>query len=144
MNTLLPVFLFLSVFLCSLTGAEQEPEGRGPDAEILAKLQEIVQIRERLLKEQLMIAEMGKGSAFDLIEAKIQLSEAHIAVAEEQDDRNLLIGELKNIVKFHKQRLARESALLQEVDRKTSEELYDFQVALLKAELRLLRAEKDS
>lgn len=112
--------------------------GGSPDREIVSRLEEIVALEERAVKEQQFLAELGENDAIDQVNAEIALSEAVIRLAEEQNDREKVSRELEAIVSRTKSILAREEALAEE-DRARETDLNNVRVALLEAEIRLRR-----
>jgi hypothetical protein len=65
-----------------------------PDPAIIAKLQEIVELRQQLLKGHQLKAQAGKAE-FDGV-AEIALAEARIQLARERGQADLVIAELRN------------------------------------------------
>jgi len=112
-----------------------------PNPEIIAKLQEIVKLRERQMETQQLLMELKKGESKDLAAAKVALAAARIEVAKEQGQAEEVEKELRKIIKAWKSCVAREEALAEE-DRKTLTELGELRVALLEAEIRLLQNSK--
>lgn len=116
----------------------RRPGSAGSDPAIIAKLSEVVAIRERLAKSFEIQLAAGRASADGL--AEIELAEARISLAEEQGQPDSLIEQFKGLVAAHERRvknlaiLAKDRTPLAEVDRARA--------ALLEAQVRLLRAQK--
>lgn len=135
--------ILVTVLLIGFSYAQQkDTSSRKPDSKIVSKLEEIVELRQRQLKTELLLAELGRGEIDNLITTLVDLSEARIAVLEEQGKPKMVIAELQKMVKTLQMRLKREELLVEE-ERRTSDELSKIRVAVLKAEVRLLRAEKN-
>ena len=73
-----------------------QPSQRAPDPAIIAKLQEIVELRQQLLKGHQLKAQVGKAE-FDGV-AEFALAEARIQLARERGQADLVIAELRNLV----------------------------------------------
>lgn len=110
----------------------------GSDPAIIAKLSEIVAIRERVAKNYEMLLAAGRASADGLTE--IELAEARISLAEEQGQPDSLIEQFKGLVAAHERRVKRLTGLLK--DRGLPGDVDRARAALLEAEVRLLRAQK--
>ena len=114
------------------------PEPNEPDARIVAKLSEIVSIRERLAKSYEEMIKAGRASVDGL--AEVELAEARIALARERGQREAVITELQGLVAAHERRAQRMHGLAK--DRLPSGEVERTQAALLEAQVRLLREQK--
>ncbi len=143
MRTKLSVIpLALALTLVVIAQQQNEPvrqvaPTRG-QAAIIAKLSEIVRIRERLAQSYLDL--LGAGRApFDGT-AEIELAEARIELARERGQPDAVITELKDLVAAHQRRVVRLKAVA--VDRGIQADVDRAQAALLEAEVRLLRAQK--
>jgi len=109
-----------------------------PDARILAKLSEIVAIRERLARNHEEMLAAGRASSDSLVE--IELAEARIELARERGQRDAIISELQGLVAAHERRTKKISSFPK--DRFPPAEIDRAQAALLEAQVRLLRAQK--
>lgn len=131
-----------ALFLLSLIGVgcspQATPNAAAPDPEIVSKLEEIIALEERAVKEQQLLAELGTNDAIDQLHAEIALSEARIRLAEEQNDRATITRELEAIVSQTKSILDRAQALTEE-GRRSDSDRKDVRIALLEAEIRLRR-----
>ena len=127
-------------FILAFVVFAQPPTGSParPDPAIIAKLSEIVSIRERLAKTHEQMVEAGRASATSLEE--VDLAEARIALAREGGQPEVIVRELKGLVAAHERRTKRLSAL--PADRVPGGEVDRAQAALLEAQVRLLRAQK--
>ena len=114
---------------------------KNPNPEIVSKLETIIQVRERQLKEQEILMDLGRGDSIDLGDAVTVLSEAKIALATELNQPEKVIADLQKIVKIRKEILKREE-LLAEEDRETMTELGDRRISVLEADVQLLRAKQ--
>lgn len=114
-----------------------ESHGHEPDPLIVAKLQEIVELREYEYRVLQLERELGQG-AMDGV-AEMALANARIALARELGQADLVVVELGKIVKELEKTLARENALAEE-DRLDQSRLAGLRVALLEAEVRWRRA----
>lgn len=131
--------ILILMIAVSVVSRGQEAE---PVAGVLEKLEEIVAIQERAHREQLLLMELGKGDSRDFIASAGNLSEAKIALARERGDQSAEIEELEKLVKGFKELVAIEESLLNE-QRTLETSVAEARVALLKAEIRLLRARQD-
>ena len=135
----------ISIALVSLVTfvllAQQQSSSPGsaqPGPRILAKLSEIVSIRERLARNYEQMFEAGRAPAGGL--AEIELAEARVELARERGKAEALITELQGLVTVHERRMKMLSALAK--DRVPSDDVDRAQAALLEAQVRLLRAQK--
>ena len=144
MNTKLITIALASACTFALVAQQQRsspvrPGGAvEPDARIVSKLSEIVNIRERLLKNHEQMLGAGRAPAHALVE--VELAEARVELAREQGKREAIIFELQGLVAAHERRTKRMSSLAS--DRVSSESVDRAQAALLEAQVRLLRAQK--
>ncbi len=107
-------------------------------SKIIAKLSEIVAIRERLFQSYELL--LGAGRAPVDGSAAIDLAEARIELARERGHKEDVIGALKDLVAAQERRLKSLQDLLK--DRFAPADLEKVKVALLEAEVRLLREQK--
>ena len=115
----------------------QAPAGK-PNPGIIAKLQEIVAIRERLFSSEENQIKAGRAPADGT--AEIDLVEARLRLAREEQKPDAVMAELRNLVAAQERRFERVEALTR--DRLPLGELEKIRVALLEAEIRLLREAK--
>lgn len=137
-------FAALAVFFTFSLVAEQQPQAPEPDARVIAKLAEIVQIREQLVDYNQALYKAGRASAEDVAGmelAEIELAEARVDLARERGQREPLIEALQGLVAAHERRTERAKnrknvARASEIDVKQAE------AALLQAQVRLIREQK--
>ena len=129
-----------SVFTVVLIAAQPRgSSGTGePDARIVAKLSEIVSIRERLARSYEEAVAAGRAQVDGLPE--IELAEARIELARERGQSGAVVTELQKLVAVHERRMSRIANFSK--DRMASGEMERAQAALLEAQVRLLRAQK--
>src|SRR6185436_19747975 len=102
MKTKLTIIVVTSVFAFILAAQQQRssplrPAGSvEPDARIVAKLSEIVGIRERLAKNYEEMLGAGRASTDSL--AEVELGEARVDLARERGQRDAIITELQGLV----------------------------------------------
>lgn len=116
----------------------QQPPPAGPDPKIIAKLSEIVAIRERLFQSYEL--NLGAGRVPVDGSAAIDLAEARIDLARERGRGDEVVGALKALVSAQERLLKTTQALAK--DRLPLADLERVKVCVLQAEVRLLRAEK--
>jgi hypothetical protein len=109
-----------------------------PDARIVSKLTEIVGIRERAAKNYDQMLAAGRASRDGL--AEVELAEARVDLAREQGQSAAVITELQGLVAAHERRTKWMAGVAR--DRIAPEVIDRAQVALLEAQVRLLRAQK--
>ena len=107
---------------------------RAPDPAIVAKLQEIVEVRQQLLKVHQL--KLEKGLAEDDGVAEIALAEARIQLARERGQADVEIAELRNMVTTHERRLEVAKARAG-LGVEPAEGIDRVRVALLEAQVRL-------
>lgn len=117
--------------------AQQAPPA-GLDLKIIAKLSEIVAIRERFFQSYQLNLEAGRAPIDGT--AALDLAEARIDLARERGRRDEVIQALKELVRAQERLFTTAQALAQ--DRLTQGDLERVRASVLQAEVRLLRAEK--
>lgn len=143
MKTKLTIAVFALFFTFSLV-AEQQIKAPEPDAKIIAKLTEIVQIREQLVDYNQALYNAGRASAEDVAgmeSAEVELAEARVDLARERGPRELLIEALQGLVAAHERRVER-AKNRKNVARASEIDVKQAQAALLQAQIRLLREQK--
>lgn len=134
--------------LFSFTLLAQEPSKTSgatePDAKVLTKLTEIVQIREQLVEIEQALHQSGRassenGSGVEL--AEVELAEAKVDLAREKGQRDALIAALQDLVVANERRVEW-AKRMKELARVSDVEIKRAQAELLKAQVRLLRAQK--
>ncbi len=126
---------------CALTLALLAQQ-RGPrprqDQGVVSKLTEVVSIRERIAKNHELLVAAGRAPADDL--AEVELAEARSALAQELGRPDALIAELKALVSAHERRT---KWLMDRLgDRGSHDDADRARIALLEAQVRLLRAQQ--
>ena len=129
------IFTFVLVAQQQLTSPVHPP---APDARIVSKLSEIVGIRERAAKNYQEMLKAGRASHNGL--AEMELAEARVDLAREHGQTAAVIAELQGLVAAHERRTKWMAGLA--TDRIAPAEIDRAQVALLEAQVRLLRAQK--
>lgn len=115
---------------------ESAPGGADNRKEIVAKLGEIVKLRERLVENYGRMLKAGRSPLDNTPE--IELAEARLALANEEGNRAESLGQLKAIVAANKARVEHLKGPAR--DRVGANEMERAEVALLEAQVRLLRA----
>lgn len=131
--------------LFPFTVLAQEPsKASGPDQKIIGKLAEIVKVRKRIVEHYQALYGAGQAS-LDVVgewrSAEVELIEARIDLAREQGGHDAVVNELKALVTACEQ-LVERAQKLHDAARGNSVEVERAQVALLKAQVRLLREQK--
>lgn len=127
--------------------AEEPPKTSGatePDAKIIAKLTEIVQLREQLVEIEQALHASGRavaenGSGVEV--AQVELAEARVDLAREKGQRDALIAALQDLVAANERRVEW-AKRMKDLARVSDVEVKRSQAALLKAQVRLLRVKK--
>ena len=101
--------------------------------------QEIIKLRQRDLAEQSRLLEYGRGDISRLMKSKMKLSETRIQLLQLQGNNDLVVKELENIVQLYTE--VREQ-IKREIDKgqKAPGLLYEIEIALLEAKIRLAKA----
>ncbi len=130
---------------CSAMAQQQEKAGGAtvPDAGIVAKLTEIVRIREALVEIEQALYKAGRsaGEGGQVELAEIELAEARVELAREKGQKELIITELQGLVAAC-ERWVEWAKNMKKQARASEVEIQKAQVALLKAQVRLLREQK--
>jgi hypothetical protein len=119
----------------------QSLQRASPDPAIVEKLREIVTIRQRLVESNNRAVQNGVGQTDSRYE--VALGEARLRLARELGERNDEIAALKDILKVQQGRLE-EAKKKAAAGGLPAEEVDKIRVAVLEAEVSLLRAEKNS
>jgi hypothetical protein len=115
-----------------------QPEAAKADPAIVAKLSEIVTIRERAFANYEVLLAAGRAPFEG--SAAIDLAEARIELARERGQNDAIVTALKELVVAHERRLKRAQDAMK--DRLPPGEVDKAKAALLEAEVRLLRAQR--
>ncbi len=114
---------------------------RAPDPAIIAKLQEIVEVRQQLLKVHQIKFEHGRAE--DDGAAEIALAEARIQLARERKEPDQVIAQMRDIVTTH-EKLLKIAQAKARVGAAPPEEVDRLRIALLEAQLRLQREQQEA
>jgi hypothetical protein len=139
--------VIMAVFvLAGNAGMSQTPPrkvaaGVTPDPAIVEKLREIVGIRQSMAEANERAVQQGKGVTDGRYE--IALGEARLQLARELGQRNEEVAALKDILRVQQYRL-QEAQKKAAVGTASPTEVDTIRVAVLEAEVRLLRAERNS
>ena len=135
----------LIALACALTLVAQQAgsptkriEATRSGSEIIAKLQEIVAIRERQFKNFEELLRAGRAGFDD--SAEIDLAEARVRLAQERHQPDAVVAELRDLIAVHQRRLKRVQAVAN--DRERAGGIDTIKVGLLEAEIRLLKEQK--
>jgi hypothetical protein len=138
------VVVLCSIFLVSLTSSQPVKEELTLDSpeineDLVEMYQKIIKLRERDLAERLRLLEYGRGEYLGFTKAKLRLSETRIELAEFQGKHEIVLKELRNIVRFYSE--AREQ-IQREIDKgqRPLNAFYEAEIALLEAKIRLAKA----
>ena len=137
----------IAVLLSSTLLAEESskvPGSAEPDAKVLTKLTEIVQIREHLVEIEQALFNSGRASAENgsgVEVAQVELAEARVDLAREKGQRDDLIAALQGLVAANERRVDW-AKRMKDLARVSDVEIKRAQAELLKAQVRLLRAQK--
>ncbi|WP_395753487.1 hypothetical protein [Prosthecobacter sp.] len=138
----------LAVFVACSAMAQQQEKVAGatatePDAGIVAKLTEIVRIREAVVEIEQALYKSGRsaGEGGQVEMAEIELAEARVELAHEKGQKALVVTELQGLVAACERRVEW-AKNMKKLARASEVEIQKAQVALLKAQVRLLREQK--
>ncbi|MBN8417988.1 MAG: hypothetical protein J0L73_03655 [Verrucomicrobia bacterium] len=137
MKTKLITTAVIALFSSSLLAQE-------PDAKIIAKLTEIVQIREQLVEIEQALHTSGRdaaGNGSEVEVAQVELAEARVDLAREKGQRDALIAALQDLVAANERRVEW-AKRMKDLARVSDVEIKRAQAELLKAQVRLLHEQK--
>jgi hypothetical protein len=133
------------VVVVSLVAAQQQTrnEGQQPDygtgdTAIAAKLEQLVNIRQKIFKHYESLIEAGRAP--EDASAAIELAEARIQLALERGRREEILKEIAGLVAVHEKRLS--SVQSRAADRVAPDEVDRAKASLIEAEVRLLKARR--
>lgn len=143
MKTRLVTAALATMLAFTLVAQQQtKPAGAGePEEQIIAKLGQIVQAREQLVEIHRALQQSGRKSEADgtgLALAEIELAEARLTLARERRQPEAVTAGLKELVAAHERRVE-QAKELKKLARASDVEIGQAQVALLEAQVRLLR-----
>lgn len=107
--------------------------------DIIEMYQDIIKLRQKVLAENVKLSEYGRVTAVEFVDAKVQVSKARIQLAKFEGQQNVVIVELRNIVKLYTET---KEALEKEVKTGQRSNVYvdEMEIRLLEAKIRLARA----
>ncbi len=107
--------------------------------DIIEMYQDIIKLRQKVLAENVKLSEYGRGSVVEFVDAKVKVSEARIQLARFEGQQDVVIGELRNIVKLYTEvKEALEKEL--KAGQRSKKNVYEIGIRLLEAKIRLARA----
>ncbi|MBI2950059.1 MAG: hypothetical protein HYY23_20695 [Verrucomicrobia bacterium] len=142
-----PIFVAIvgvafSVFLVAqqqTSGQEKRAAGAEPNRAVIEKLEQIVAIREGQLQSYEVQLQAGRATVIDG-SPETELADARIRLAREKNQEAAVVTELRNLVATLERRMKKVEVLAR--DRLAPGDIDRFKLALLEAEIRLLRAQK--
>ena len=114
-------------------------DGTSSDSAVVDKLREIVTIRQNLAEGNERAVRNGRGDTDGRYE--LALAEARLQLARELGQRNEQVGALKDALKVQQRRLE-EAKKRAEVGAASPDDVDTIRVAVLEAEVKLLRASR--
>jgi hypothetical protein len=138
------VVILCLIFLVSLTSSQpvknksalDSPQANG---DVVGMYREIIRLREQALSDELKLLEYGRSSFLGITKAKMKISETRIELAEFQGKNDIVVEELRNVVRFYSEAIKQ---LKMEVEKgqRTPNDFYEAEIALLEAKIRLAKA----
>jgi len=135
------------VWMTALTGcvsSQSVPEAPVTDnaqanEDIIEMYQDIIKLRQKVLADNVKLSEYGRGSGVEFVDAKVKVSEARIQLARFEGQQDVVIVELRNIVKLYTEL---KEALEVEIKAGQRSNVYvdEMEIRLLEAKIRLVRA----
>ncbi|MEM1442550.1 MAG: hypothetical protein AAGF67_09420 [Verrucomicrobiota bacterium] len=111
-----------------------------PNPEIVSRLEQILEIRKQELQEELLKDRLGRSDHEDMASFQIAVAEAKMMLNLELEEFDEAVNRLKEIVEIHRTLIDRLEAL-SESDMVTQASIASHRIALLEAEIKLLRIE---
>jgi outer membrane protein TolC len=107
--------------------------------DIIEMYQDLIKLRQKVLAENVKLYDYGRGNVVEFVDAKVKVSEARIQLARFEGQQDVVIGELRNIVKLYTEV---KEALEKEVKTGQRPNVYvdEMEIRLLEAKIRLARA----
>lgn len=107
--------------------------------DIIEMYQDIIKLRQKVLADIVKMFEYGQGNVVEFVDAKVKVSEARIRLARFEGRQDVVIGELRNIVKLYTEL---KEALEKEIraGQRSMKNVYKIEIRLLEAKIRLARA----
>ncbi|MBM3837799.1 MAG: hypothetical protein FJ398_07500 [Verrucomicrobia bacterium] len=121
------------------SGPDKRAAAPGTNRDVNSKLEQIVAIREVQLKSYELQLQAGRVHIIDG-SPETALADARIRLAQEKNDNKAVVDELRNLVAALERRLKQVQAMT--LDRLAPGDIDRFKIALLEAEIRLLKAQK--
>jgi len=107
--------------------------------DIIGMYQDIIKLRQKVLADTVKLSEYGRGSGVEFLDAKVKVSEARIQLARFEGQQDVVIVELRNIVKLYtelKEALGNEI----KIGQRSMKNVYEMEIRILEAKIRLARA----
>jgi len=138
------VIVLCSIFLVSLTSSEPVrkksiPSSAQTNKDIVEMYQKLIKLREQFVAHELKLMEYGQSGVLELTKARVKLSNARIDLSKFQGKHDMVVKELRNIIKFYSEAIEQ---LKTEVDKgqRAPGVFYEAEIALLEAKIRLAKA----
>ena len=140
------IIIFIALWLVVLIGCtapapvpvRETPmqENALTNQEIIRMHEEIIKLRQRILRDTEIKMESGQASLWDFIEARAKLSEAYINYAKYQNRYDLELRELQNLAQFY---IHTRGQLVEELDSGVglARELYEIEIAIMETNIRM-------
>jgi hypothetical protein len=135
------------VWMSALTGCvssqsvQESPvtDNAQANEDIIEMYQDIIKLRQKVLADNVKLSEYGRGSGVEFVDAKVKVSEARIQLARFEGQQDVVIVELRNIVKLFtelKEALGNEI----KIGQRSMKNVYEMEIRILEAKIRLVRA----
>jgi len=107
--------------------------------DIIEMYQDIIKLHRKVLADAVKLSEYGRVTVVEFVDAEVKVSEARIQPARFEGQQDVVIVEVRNIVKLYTE--AKE-ALEKEIKagQRSSEDVDRIEIRLLEAKIRLARA----
>ncbi len=107
--------------------------------EIIQLYQEIITLRQQVLADMEKSLEYGRGDVTDYMDARTKLTEARIELAQYEGRPDAVIKEFENIIQLYSEM---NESLQKEIaaGQRPSRDLYEVDIAILEAKIRLAKA----
>lgn len=105
--------------------------------DIIEMYQDLIKLRQKVLADIVKLSDYGRVTAVEFVDAKVKVSEARIQLARLEGQQDVVIVELRNIVKLYTEL---KEALEGEIKAGQRENVYEMEIRLLEAKIRLARA----
>ena len=145
--TICSIILLCSVFLVSLTSSQTVKEkpalgSSQTNGDVVEMYQKIIKLREQALSDELKLLEYGRSSFLGITKARMKISETRIELAKFQGKHDIVVEELRNIIKYYSEAIGQ---LKMELDKgqRAPGVFYEAEIALLEAKIRLAKATQE-